>query len=82
MWTISYTNIKPIATLDSDVRLIPYVKLPSPNGYYDDCMTKILFFNMTDYRRIVYIDVDALVVKSLDILFSLPSVRLVSPVAY
>ena len=77
-----YTNIKPIATLDSDVRLIPYVKLPSPNGYYDDCMTKILFFNMTAYRRIVYIDVDALVVKSLDILFSLPSVRLASPVAY
>ena len=79
---VIYTNVKPASSIDSDIYLIPYDKLPAPHGYYDDCMTKLLFFNMTKYQRIIYIDVDALVVKSLDILFSLPSVQLASPLAY
>jgi hypothetical protein len=81
---IIYTNLIPGLCNYSDVHLIPYEKvhLPSPNGYYVDCMVKLLFFNMTKYDRIIYMDVDALVLKSLDELFMLPSVILASPVAY
>lgn len=66
------------------VRFLPYDKaaIPSPNGYYVDCMVKLLFFNMTVYERVIYMDSDSLVLKSLDSLFDLPPVVLASPVAY
>ena len=79
---VIYTNTKPSTPLAGDIHLIPYRKLPSPEGYYDDCMVKLLFFNMTDYQKIVYLDADSLIVKPLDVLFNLPSVRLASPLAY
>ena len=79
---VIYTNSKSSIPLAGDIHLIPYEKLPAPDEYYDDCMVKLLFFNMTDYQKIVYLDADALIVKPLDVLFHLPSVRLASPLAY
>ncbi|XP_045160691.2 uncharacterized protein LOC123525607 [Mercenaria mercenaria] len=66
-----------------DIKLRTYPKLPSPKGYYYESMVKLLFYNMTEYYRIIYMDIDALVLKPLDELFNLPaSVSLASPVAY
>ena len=76
------TNVKTNLNISSDVRLTPYTRLRSPMGYYADCFTKLIFFNMTQYERVIFLDVDVLVLKPLDALFRLPDVPIASPIAY
>jgi len=76
------TNVKTNLNIPNDVRLIPYTRLRSPTGYYVDCFTKLIFFNMTQYERVIFLDVDVLVLKPLDALFQLPDVPIASPIAY
>ncbi|XP_052782713.1 uncharacterized protein LOC128218967 [Mya arenaria] len=79
---IILTNLVSKIKTSPDVKIIKYPKLQSPFGYYKDCFTKLLFFNMTDYERIIFMDVDTLVLKSPDVLFDLPPVPLAAPIAY
>jgi len=76
------TNVKTNLNISNDVRLTPYSQLRSPQGYYTDCFTKLIFFNMTQYERVIFLDVDVLVLKPLDSLFRLPDVPIASPIAY
>lgn len=39
-------------------------------GHYRDCLTKLLVFQLVDYERVVYVDADAIPLKSLDFLFT------------
>jgi len=52
------------------------------NSYYSDVLTKMYVFNMTQYERVIFLDSDILVKKSLDHLFHLPKVDLAAPRAY
>jgi len=52
------------------------------NGYYADVLTKMYIFNMTRYRRVIFLDSDMLVLKNLDHLFDLPRVDIAAPRAY
>jgi len=76
------TNVKTNLNIPNDVRLTQYTRLRSPTGYYADCFTKLIFFNMTQYERVIFLDVDVLVLKPLDALFGLPEVPIASPIAY
>lgn len=53
-------------------------------GYYADSMVKFSVFSLYEqgYTRIIFLDSDSLVLKSLDELFYLPSVSLAAPRAY
>jgi hypothetical protein len=55
----------------------------SPSWYYRDCLVKLQILHLTDYARVIYLDVDAVPLKSLDDLFTMPlGVPLAAPVAY
>jgi hypothetical protein len=55
----------------------------SPGWYYRDCFVKLQMFHLIDYARVIYLDVDAVPLKSLDDLFKLPlGAPLAAPVAY
>jgi len=76
------TNVKTNLNIPNDDHLTPYARLRSPRGYYADCFTKLIFFNMTQYERVIFLDVDVLVLKPVDALFLLPDVPIASPIAY
>lgn len=59
-----------------------YSQLPGPSGYYRESMAKLLIFKMVQYERVVYLDADALVLRSLHQFFDLPSAPLASALAY
>lgn len=40
-------------------------------GHYRDCLAKLRVFQLVDYERVVYIDADAIPLRSLDFLFTL-----------
>src|SRR5262249_8063857 len=40
--------------------------------YFRDCLVKLRIFELSDYDRVVYIDADAIPLKSLDSLLTLP----------
>ena len=44
----------------------------SPSWYYRDCLVKLHILHLTDYARVIYMDVDTAPLKSLDDLFALP----------
>jgi hypothetical protein len=41
-------------------------------GYYRDCLIKLKALGLTEYERVVFVDADAMPLRSLDFLFSLP----------
>jgi hypothetical protein len=51
------------------------------NQYFANAMLKLESFSMVQYRRVIHLDADVWVMKSLDHLFDLPSVTLAAPVA-
>jgi hypothetical protein len=66
---------------------IPLEVLPFGSGrgpaHFKDCMVKLRIFELTQYERVVYVDADALPVRSLDHLFELPlSAPVAAPAAY
>ena len=82
---VSYVVIVPTTlSVPQKYGLVSYSHktLNGPAGYYRACMGKLLAFNLTEYSRVVYMDADALVVKSLHPLFALPDVALAAPLAY
>ena len=55
----------------------------SPNWYYRDCLVKLQILRLTDYARLIYLDVDTIPLKSLDDFFAMPmGVPLAASVAY
>ena len=46
---------------------------------WSESVTKLHIFNLTEYKRIVYLDSDALVMRNLDHLFQLPPHFLYAP---
>jgi hypothetical protein len=54
--------------------------------YYDGCLLKLIAFRMhmidSNLRRVIVLDADQLILRSLDSLFELPSVDLAAPRAY
>lgn len=51
--------------------------------HYRDCLVKLRVFELNDYDRVVYIDADAIPLKSLDYLFTLSFTEPVAaPIAY
>ena len=67
--------------LGAQVRVVPSLAPPSNvdlgrmNHRWKDQFTKLLLWNMTEYRRIVYIDADSLVIKPISELFDLQPQR-------
>jgi len=51
-------------------RLVPALRYGLPR-YYRDCLTKLRIFELDEYERVVYVDADAIPLKSLDPLFDL-----------
>ena len=45
-------------------------------------MTKLRFFELTQYQRLIYFDADGLIMRRMDHLFSLPSAPVAMPRAY
>jgi glycogenin glucosyltransferase len=55
----------------------------SPSWYYRDCLVKLQILHLTDYARVIYLDVDSVPLKSLDDFLTMPlGVPLAAPVAY
>ena len=54
----------------------------SGDATWAQSMTKLRFFELTQYRRLIYFDADGLVMRSMDHLFSLPSAPVAMPRAY
>jgi alpha-N-acetylglucosamine transferase len=55
-------------------------------GYYNGCLLKLLAFRMhqidSNLKRVMVLDADQLILRSLDSLFKLPGVDLAAPRAY
>jgi len=68
---------------DSVVKAIVYLpeKEVVRDNYYKHSMMKFYGFQMYEYDRVVFLDVDSYVMKNLDHLFTLPDVELAAPVA-
>ena len=83
---IDYVVIVPHSlTVPTHYQLTPHVHetaINGPRGYYAHSMEKLITFNLTAYNRIVYMDADALVLKPLHSLFTLPNVSLAASLAY
>jgi lipopolysaccharide biosynthesis glycosyltransferase len=87
---VKYVVIVPISKLglmqtyknEADIVTHGYNQMNGPNGYYRESMAKLLIWNLVEYKRVVYMDSDAIVVKPLHPLFFLPNAHLASPVAY
>ena len=54
----------------------------SGDATWAQSMTKLRFFELTQYRRLIYFDADGLVMRSMDHLFNLPSAPVAMPRAY
>jgi alpha-N-acetylglucosamine transferase len=53
------------------------------SGYFRDSIVKLRIFELTEYDRVVYLDADALPLRNLDFLFTLPlSEPVAAPAAY
>lgn len=76
---IKQKQISLLEELGATVRVVD--SIPPPVGIdmadvyvrWKDQYTKLLLWNMTEYSRIVYIDADALIIKPIDELFSIPT---------
>jgi alpha-N-acetylglucosamine transferase len=56
--------------------------LPGSEGTWADSYTKLLAFNQTQYRRVLSVDSDTVILQDMDELFLLPSVPVAMPRAY
>ncbi|EXK76047.1 hypothetical protein FOQG_19191 [Fusarium oxysporum f. sp. raphani 54005] len=67
-----------------DVKLVPIAVRHKDNAdsTWADSLTKLLVFNQTQYSRILCIDSDSVLLKSMDELFLLPSIPVAMPRAY
>ncbi len=54
----------------------------SGDATWAQSITKLRFFELIQYRRLIYFDADGLVMRSMDHLFSLPSAPVAMPRAY
>jgi alpha-N-acetylglucosamine transferase len=67
-----------LTEMGAEVKVVASLPPPSnvdPTQVYDrwkDQYTKLLFWNMTEYQRIVYIDADSMIIKPVYELFDLP----------
>ncbi|KAK7419959.1 N-acetylglucosaminyltransferase [Neonectria magnoliae] len=69
---------------DYNVKLVP-IAVQHRNGAdstWADSFTKLLAFNQTQYRRVLSIDSDSMLLQDMDELFILPSVTVAMPGAY
>lgn len=66
--------------LDLKIKPVPWLRPPNDSApWYNDCMTKLNVFGLEEYDRIIYLDADTLIFKSMDLLFHLPSYPFVAP---
>jgi alpha-N-acetylglucosamine transferase len=86
--TVDAHYLRAFEALSVTVTIREPLKLPggSRDGYYDDCLLKLEAFRMHEIdpylKRVIVLDADQLVTKSLDSLFELPSADLATPRAY
>ena len=61
-----------------------FVKVVSQRGdpFWRQSLTKLRFFELTQYNRLIYFDVDGLVLRNMNHLFRLPSAPVALPRAY
>jgi len=66
------------------MRLVPGGDYSSfvKDGYYRDCLMKLQVLNITEYDRIIFMDSDAILLRSIEHLFFLPDVPLAAPWCY
>lgn len=69
---------------DFDVTLKPValIRLDSDQEYWASSFTKLQIFNMTEYKRLLYMDSDSTVHQSLDHLFLAPHSTVAAPRSY
>lgn len=65
-----------------ELRPVPVISLESDQEYWASSFTKLQIFNMTDYKRVLVMDSDSTVHKSLDYLFLAPQTTLAAPRSY
>lgn len=61
-----------------------FVKVVSQRGdpFWRQSLTKLRFFELTQYNRLIYFDVDGLVLRNMNHLFRLPNAPVAMPRAY
>ena len=61
-----------------------FVKVVSQRGdpFWRQSLTKLRFFELTQFDRLIYFDVDGLVLRNMNHLFRLPSAPVAMPRAY
>jgi hypothetical protein len=62
------TKVREVGMVPVLVPSLPYVDYP----YFKDCLVKLRIFQLIEYDRVVYVDADAVPLKSLDDLLALP----------
>lgn len=80
--TVSREHLSKLAGLN--VKINRFSHAINEHGYYRDNLLKLSIFHLVEYEKIVYIDSDALVMKSLEHLFEIPisNGEIAAPQAY
>lgn len=61
---------------------VEILKVKGGDPFWAESLTKLKFFELTQYKRLIYFDVDGLVLKNMNHLFALPSAPVAMPRAH
>ena len=64
------------------IKYVPLISFGSDSNDRAKSFTKIYAFSLTEYKRVVFLDSDSLVLQNMDELFSLPDSILAAPINY
>lgn len=65
------------------VKYINSIKKPSDTTQWSQSLTKLLVFNQTEYKRVIFLDNDAVLNDNLDELFFIPDyIKFAAPISY
>ena len=63
-------------------RILPACDLPGPQGMYAATLHKIRAFHLIQYERVLYMDTDMSIVRSVHHIFDLPHAPLIGAWSY
>ena len=63
-------------------RVLPVCNLPGPNGMYSATLHKIRAFHLLQYDRVIYMDTDMSIVRSIHHVFEMPHTPLIGAWSY